>query len=115
MDSSQRKQRQPSDIKASEASLRQLRRNCSYYRLIIFGRMPKDGNCFFHAVISQLILQQNNYEHAVVHDVTCEELLRDCQQRGEEHAAQKLRENVIKLYKLDERGVGLESPAKTQN
>ena len=66
---------------------------------MIFGRMPKDGNCFFHAVISQLILQQNNDEHAVVHDVTCKELLRDSQQRGKDHAAQKLRENVINFMR----------------
>ena len=94
-----RKQRKPSYSEASEISLRQLRQNCSYHRLMIFGRMPKDGNCFFHAVISQLILQQNNNEHAVVHDVTCQELLRDCQHRGEDQAAQKLRKNVINFMR----------------
>ena len=63
--------------------------------MTIFGEMPKDGNCFFHAVISQLILKDDMGDIQADDAVHLCDLVIACKQYGCDYAAATLRSSVV--------------------
>ena len=63
--------------------------------MTIFGEMPKDGNCFFHAIISQLILKDDRGDIQADDAVHLCDLVIACKQYGCDYAAATLRSSVV--------------------